>query len=50
MERHFTAPFGLLRFTADAYSRPNFGQLPCGLSVDFHAEMHRLHAFSILSG
>lgn len=35
--------FGLLRFTADAYNRPNFGQLPCGLSVGFRVEMCRLH-------
>ena len=37
--------FGLLRFTADAYNRPNFGQLPCGLSMGFHVEMCRLHDF-----
>lgn len=35
--------FGLLRFTADAYNRPNFGQLPCRLSMGFHVEMCRLH-------
>lgn len=35
--------FGLLRFTADVYSRPNFGQLPCGPSAGFHTEMRRLH-------
>lgn len=39
--------FGLLRFTADAYNRPNFGQLPCGLSMGFHVEMCRLHDFSL---
>ena len=42
MEAAFYRPlFGLLRFTADAYNRPNFGQLPCGLSMGFHAEMCR---------
>ena len=37
--------FGLLRFTADAYNRPNFGQLPCEPSMGFHAEIRRLHGF-----
>lgn len=46
MEAAFYRPlFGLLRFTADAYNRPNFGQLPCGLSMGFHVEMCRLHDF-----
>ena len=45
MERHFTAPFGLLRFTAGAYSRPNFGQLPCEPPMGFHTEIRRLHDF-----
>lgn len=39
--------FGLLRFTADAYNRPNFGQLPCRLSMGFHVEMCRLHDSSL---
>ena len=38
--------FGLLRFTADAYNRPNFGQLPCEPPMGFHVEMCRLHDFS----
>ena len=29
--------FGLSRFIAGAYSRPNFGRLLCHLFVDFHA-------------
>lgn len=37
--------FGLLRFTADAYNRPNFGQLPCEPSTIFHTEIRRLHDF-----
>ena len=46
MEAAFYRPlFGLLRFTADAYNRPNFGQLPCDPSVGFHVEMCRLHDF-----
>ena len=46
MEAAFYRPFfGLLRFTADAYNRPNFGQLPCEPSVGFHTEMCRLHDF-----
>ena len=44
MEAAFYRPlFGLLRFTADAYNRPNFGQLPCEPSMGFHAEIHCLH-------
>lgn len=46
MEAAFYRPlFGLLRFTADAYNRPNFGQLPCEPSMGFHAEIHCLHGF-----
>ena len=48
MEAAFYRPlFGLLRFTADAYNRPNFGQLPCRLSMGFHVEMCRLHDSSL---
>lgn len=44
MEAAFYRPlFGLLRFTADAYNRPNFGQLPCEPSMGFHTEIRRLH-------
>lgn len=47
MEAAFYRPlFGLLRFTADAYNRPNFGQLPCEPSVGFHTEICRLHDHS----
>lgn len=42
--------FGLLRFTADAYNRPNFGQLPCEPSVGFHTEICRLHDIPTPSG
>lgn len=46
MEAAFYRPlFGLLRFTADAYNRPNFGQLPCEPSKGFHTEIRRLHDF-----
>ena len=38
--------FGLLRFTTDAYNRPNFGQLLCEPSMGFHTEIRRLHDFS----
>ena len=38
---------GLLRFPTDAYNRPNFGQLPCRLSMGFHVEMCRLHDSSL---
>lgn len=41
--------FGLLRFTADAYNRPNFGQLPCEPSMGFHTEIRRLHGFLVPS-
>ena len=44
MDAAFYRPlFGLLRFTADAYNRPNFGQLPREPSVGFHTEICRLH-------
>ena len=46
MEAAFYRPlFGLLRFTADVYNRPNFGQLPCEPSKGFHTEIRRLHDF-----
>lgn len=46
MEAAFYRPlFGLLRFIADAYNRPNFGQLPCESSMSFHAKIRRLHDF-----
>ena len=46
MEAAFYRPlFGLLRFTADAYNRPNFGQLPCKPSMVFHTEIRRLQDF-----
>lgn len=42
MEAAFYRPlFGLLRFTADAYNRPNFGQLTCEPSMGFHTEIRR---------
>lgn len=51
MEAAFYRPlFGLLRFTADAYNRPNFGQLPCEPSVGFHTEICRLHDIPTPSG
>ena len=50
MEAAFYRPlFGLLRFTADAYNRPNFGQLPCEPSMGFHTEIRRLHGFLVPS-
>lgn len=50
MEAAFYRPlFGLLRFTADAYNRPNFGQLPCEPSMGFHAEIRLLHGFLVPS-